>query len=140
MLVAYKQNYILTLKKKVTYKCQYLTAVTFNGCKMFFNIGSWGEQTYCRKTYQYKMPKDFLRHFAKFFSKNIVLVQNAEIFIFQFSISFSFHFRHFRRSPILVSVGAGLLQDLVLVSIPSIAGVLQMLQGDQLVSANGKCT
>ena len=51
MLVAYKQNYFLTLKKKVTYKCQYLTAVTFNGCKMFFNIGSWGEQTYCRKTY-----------------------------------------------------------------------------------------
>jgi hypothetical protein len=29
------------------------------------------------------MPKDVLRHFAKFFSKNIVLVQNAEIFIFQ---------------------------------------------------------
>jgi len=53
-----------------------------NACRCQILISPHGEQTYCRKPYQYKMPKDVLCHFAKFFFKNIVLVQNAENFNF----------------------------------------------------------
>jgi len=46
------------------------------------HICRFGEQTYCRKDHFDKMPKVLLHHFADFFLRKAVLVQNAENFFF----------------------------------------------------------